>query len=365
MKEIQSILAYYYKVKPEANISMALATVVRVEGSSYRRTGARMLVCEDGNWVGGISGGCLEGDALKRAKVAILKESPSIITYDTSQKDEHQIGVGLGCNGIIDVLFLPINFNDEANPMEVLARAVLDSLRLITVCKVPDQKLSLGKICTVTSANDLRFLEEYLNPDAFFETITTFQKSQNVFFENGLHLFVEIIPKNKTLLLFGNQYDIYPLIQLAEFLAWNIKIVSEPNKLKEHVRGYAVSIEGIDVNDFAQNTAAILMSHSLETDKKNLKLLLDSNVSYLGMLGPKVRSEQILTEIKSEGILINDDLLTNIYAPVGLDIGANSPEEIALSIVSEINAVFSNRNADKLRNREMPINERTKPMFFK
>jgi xanthine dehydrogenase accessory factor len=123
MKEIKAIIAAYDNIKDTAT-QAALATVVRVEGSSYRRTGARMLVMDDGVWVGGISGGCLEGDALKRARLAIAKSESSLITYDTTEDDAYQIGVGLGCNGIIDVLFTPLDFHDSNNPVEGLRSCV-------------------------------------------------------------------------------------------------------------------------------------------------------------------------------------------------------------------------------------------------
>src|SRR5271168_3502915 len=119
MKEIKAIINAYDQLDKSAT-NAALVTVVRVEGSSYRRTGARMLVTDDGVWVGGISGGCLEGDALKRARLAIAKAEPSLVTYDTTDDDAYQIGVGLGCNGIIDVLFTPLQFHDKNNPVEVL-----------------------------------------------------------------------------------------------------------------------------------------------------------------------------------------------------------------------------------------------------
>ena len=107
MKEIRSIIQAYKGID-FTKTRAALATVARVEGSSYRRAGARMLVLDDGTYTGGISGGCLEGDALRRAQKAIAQNKPSVVTYDTTQDDNHQIGVGLGCNGIIDVLFTPL-----------------------------------------------------------------------------------------------------------------------------------------------------------------------------------------------------------------------------------------------------------------
>src|SRR6185295_13527911 len=120
MKEIQSILNAYSQID-FSRTAAALATVVRVEGSSYRRTGARMLVLDNGTYLGGISGGCLEGDALRRAQKAIASDKASLVTYDTTNDDDHQVGVGLGCNGIIDVMFTPLKANDENNPVNILS----------------------------------------------------------------------------------------------------------------------------------------------------------------------------------------------------------------------------------------------------
>src|SRR5215510_14000934 len=119
MKEIKAIVIAYSSIDFLKN-KAALATVVRVEGSSYRRTGARMLVLDNGTYLGGISGGCLEGDALRRAQKAIASNKASVITYDTTQDDDRQIGVGLGCNGIIDVLFTPLSPMDEKNAVKIL-----------------------------------------------------------------------------------------------------------------------------------------------------------------------------------------------------------------------------------------------------
>ena len=120
MKEIKAIIEAYHKIDFTKN-KAALATVVRVEGSSYRRTGARMLISDSGEWIGGISGGCLEGDALKKAKFAMAQNKSSMVTYDTTDDDPYQIGVGLGCNGIIDVLLAPIDFQNVNNQVLILS----------------------------------------------------------------------------------------------------------------------------------------------------------------------------------------------------------------------------------------------------
>src|SRR5690606_35590694 len=119
-----------------------LATVVQVDGSAYRRPGARMLVTEDGNLTGAISGGCLEGDALRKAQAVIFQQKSMLVTYDTTDEDDQKFGVGLGCNGIIHVLIEPIDFEDIQNPIELLKIAIQDRVlsRLITVFSVKDRK---------------------------------------------------------------------------------------------------------------------------------------------------------------------------------------------------------------------------------
>ncbi len=361
MKEITKIIAFYESLKKEGNIACALAVVVYVEGSSYRRTGARMLVTEDGFWEGGISGGCLEGDALKKARMSILKARPELVRYDTTKGDDNQIGVGLGCNGVIDVLFIPVDFREESNPIETLKKGhSAGDFPLITITKSDNDARILGKLFYYDKKASLAFLETMIDTDRFSAEMTNLEKSKNYNFGNELRLFVEILPKPITVYLFGNQYDIYPLIELLKLMYWEIIVVSEPNKIQNKA-----GLKIIAPNDFLeerldQNTAALLMSHSLETDKKNLRKLADSKTKYIGMLGPKSRSERILSELVAEGVNIDTG---NVFAPTGLDLGASTPEDIALSIVAEIKAVFSNRNGGFLKDRELPINERNQEIF--
>ena len=119
MKEIKSIISHY-KSWREIHRKMALAVVVEVKESSYRREGARMLIAPNGDWVGGISGGCLEGDVKKQAQKVIFDGKPKVVTYDTRSGDNSQIGIGLGCNGLIRILIMLINSNDLQNAVELL-----------------------------------------------------------------------------------------------------------------------------------------------------------------------------------------------------------------------------------------------------
>jgi xanthine dehydrogenase accessory factor len=372
MKEIKAIISAYDKIDKTATLA-ALATVVRVEGSSYRRTGARMLVTDDGVWVGGISGGCLEGDALKRARLAIAKSESSLVTYDTTEDDAYQIGVGLGCNGIIDVLFTPLGFQNKNNPVEVLKSCVIANRQthiLITITGLEGEweNIKAGDVIQYTGTESLKFLD-----DARLETQLQEKIARQV--ENGksaplqielvggkiLSVFIEILLPEIHLVLMGHQYDIYPLARLTKETGWRVTMVSNPLKINAKFSDTVDAIFGYDqLNEIRidKYTAIVLMSHDYKTDKINLPKVLKTGAFYVGMLGPRVRSEKIFSEMAEEGNHITDECMERIYAPAGLDIGAVSPEEIALSIIAEIKAVFSKREGGFLRLRQTAIHER-------
>ncbi|MGR3811205.1 XdhC family protein [Jiulongibacter sp. NS-SX5] len=365
MKEIKHILKQFEEA--EAEEKMALATVVRVEGSSYRRMGARMLVSENGTWIGGISGGCLEGDALKRARMAILKGKASTITYDTTIDDDHQIGVGLGCNGVIDVLFKPINRADKGNPLEVLKSTQEGPRKISKLVKVTRSEDSdlLGELILFNGVESLQRLNEKLDTNQLAELIRELDKSKNIVINEELTLFVEVLPPAYHLVLLGHQYDLYPLLRQTLELGWDITVVAPKNKVSAIKGVQVITPDEFDQMQTDDYTAVVLMSHSLHTDKENLRKLTKKNVRYIGMLGPKVRSERIWRELEEEGDQIPEQLMPNIYAPVGLEIGANTPDEIALSILAEIKTVFSGKEVAHLRERSQPIHERDRPMTFK
>jgi xanthine dehydrogenase accessory factor len=372
MKEIKAILSAYDQID-FAKTNAAIATVVRVEGSSYRRTGARMLVMDDGVWVGGISGGCLEGDALKRARLAIAKSSPSLITYDTTEDDQHQIGVGLGCNGIIDVLFSPLNPNNSNNPLEILKSCMAERRQthvLLTITGLENSfnGLQAGNMIRYTDQSSLNVFDEPVLEAKIEEAIQTnlakgksAPKSFALNEGTTLELFIEILPPEIHILLMGHQYDVLPLARIVKEIGWRTTVVANPQKVMQKL--FAVADELVAPNDFDKifidhHTATILMSHDYKTDKYNLPKVLKTASPYIGMLGPRIRSEKIFNELAQEGMGVADADMSRIHAPVGLDIGAVSPEEIALSIVAEIRSVFSGREGVALRLRTTPIHER-------
>ncbi|MEE9374120.1 MAG: XdhC family protein [Saprospiraceae bacterium] len=364
MKEIRSIINHY-KAIIGTKKRMALATVVNVEGSSYRREGARMLVVEDGTWVGGISGGCLEGDALRKAKNAIVKGIPSIVRYDTRDDDVFQIGVGLGCNGVIDVLISPI-INHRSNPIEILSRCMnkrQPSILLTSIGK--SGNIPIGTMQEIVLNRQLKTTDnEEVNKKLEKEIgeVVLDKKSKIALLHGGKYeykFFIEYLPPEMHLILYGANYDIYPLADIAKNIGWEVTVVCNPQKVDKALftKVNVVSIKSNKII-FDKYTAAILMAHDYKTDKNNLCSIINSDVAYIGMLGPQVRSKKILNELRIKYSDKWPSDLTNIHAPIGLDTGATSPEEIAISIIAEIRTYFSKRSGGYLKDRIDTIHSR-------
>lgn len=371
LKEIRTIIKAYDEID-KAGTKAALATVVRVEGSSYRRTGARMLVMDNGVWIGGISGGCLEGDALKRARLAIIKSSASLITYDTTEDDAHQIGVGLGCNGIIDVLFTPLDYENKNNPVEILKSCVQANRQthiLVTITGIEGNwNVQAGEVIKYSGPESLEVfcdaevqkkLNEKINEQV--EKSKSSPVDLETRDEKKISLFIEILLPEIHLILMGHQYDVYPLARLTNEMGWHATIVANPLKVNStyvNTVNHVFSEDHFSDIPFDNHTAIILMSHDFKTDKRNLLKALQTEARYIAMLGPKIRAEKIINELEEDGSTFSEEVLKKIYAPAGLDIGALTPEEIALSLLAEIRTVFSGREGGFLKLRDTPIHER-------
>ncbi|MDN3547816.1 XdhC family protein [Mucilaginibacter aquaedulcis] len=360
MKEIIDIVSAYTKAVSEQK-KTALATVVLVEGSAYRKAGARMLITEDGQLTGAISGGCLEGDALRKARMAILQQEPLLITYDTMDDDDAKLGVGLGCNGIIHILIEPIK-DDQINPITLL-KAVIASRGysvLVTVFSLTDRKAPQPGSCLCladgrTLWNGLETLpyKNELLEDAKnvlynqHSAITTYQ---------GYTAFVECVKPLVSLVIVGAGNDAVPLTSMAAVLGWYTTIVDgRPNYASierfplvknVHIAKPEDILDKLEINEW---TAFVLMTHNYNYEMAFLKELLPVNPKYIGILGPKKKLERMLTELEMNGTTITEKNLETIHGPIGLDIGSETAEEIALSIIAEIKAVFSERNGRSLK----------------
>ena len=356
MKEIRSIVDAWRTIDVRA-MPAALATVVRVEGSAYRRAGARMLVLDDGTCLGGISGGCLEGDALRRARKGIALGRSSVMTYDTTEDDDYQIGVGLGCQGIIDVLFTPLRPDDADGPMGLLSgvTATRRPVVLVTVTGSADEG-QLGKTFRYDEDREAAFvLGEEIIP-AIRQAVGE-RVSRSVTF-GDTRLFIEVILPAIHLVAYGGNYDIRTLLRQAAELGWDSTVVLNTARVAKELIGAATNVldnrkeVAPQIDDY---TAVLLMSHDYRTDTENLKRVLPSPASYIGLLGPRKRAQKIFEALRGDGHPLGEADLRRIYAPAGLDIGAATPEEIALSILAEVRGHFAGRPGGSLRLREGSI----------
>ncbi|WP_461453103.1 XdhC family protein [Mucilaginibacter sp.] len=360
MKEMIDIVAAHDQAL-KAGKKTALATVVLVEGSAYRRAGARMLITEDGQLTGAISGGCLEGDALRKARMVILQQEPLLVTYDTMDDDDAKLGVGLGCNGIIHILIEPIN-DEEINPISLL-RAVIASKGysvLVTIFSLKDRKAPQpGSCLCLTDGQEISKgldLLDYKNELYNVAENALCSRNSSITTYNNHTVFIECIKPLISVVILGAGNDAIPLTRMAGIIGWNITVVDgRPNYATVERFPSAQKIvlarpEKV-LNNLVLNkwTAFVLMTHNYNYEIAFLKELLPLQPAYIGILGPKKKLERMLDELEEDGAVITDKNLEAIHGPVGLDIGSETSEEIALSIVAEIKAVFSERNGHPLK----------------
>ncbi|MDR7132370.1 xanthine/CO dehydrogenase XdhC/CoxF family maturation factor [Algoriphagus sp. 4150] len=367
MKEFQAIIKVYEQYKL-AEKKTALATVVQVDGSAYRRPGARMLVSEDGELTGAISGGCLEGDALRKAQTVIFQQKSMLVTYDTTDEDDQKFGIGLGCNGIIHVLIEPIDYQNTINPIELLKIALNDRdfYRLITVFSVKyskqeqvgtkvllKEKLTFGDKDGLGDPLWTRIQEELASGDSTYHIIRKYEAFDD------LQVFIESIKPTIRLFLFGAGNDTIPLAKMADTLGLEVVVIDGRKNLATAQRfPSALKIvtgsgnEVVQQLDTDSNSAALLMTHNFDYEALVLEDLLPLNLPYVGILGPKKKSEKLIERLGRNGVAVNQD---TIYSPMGLDIGAEGSEEIALSILAEVKAVLAKKQGTFLRNKTGPI----------
>jgi len=365
MKELLDIVHAYDQAK-KAGQACVLATVVHLEGSSYRGPGARMLVLEDGLMIGAISGGCLEGDALKKALLTFTEKKSRLITYDTSDEEEASVGIQLGCEGVIQVLFEFIQISEALNPIELLRMAIAKRQEavLVTLFNLKDRRgIQIGTCLfatpdgAITSSvhdNDLKSAIQPTLTEIFVEKNSAFKD----FTMQGIvtNAFIELLAPPISLVIIGAGNDAIPMMQIASILGWEVKIVDGRNthaKADRFINACQVLVSKpaavLEQIKIDSRTCFVLMTHNYNYDLQMMQALIETEIKYIGLLGPKKKQEKILSELKQKGVEITDEKLAKIYGPTGLDIGAASPEEIATSIIAEIQAVFNNKEGTMLK----------------
>lgn len=374
MREINHLINAFEEAK-QKRMQTALVTVVHVDGSSYRRAGARMLIREDGQLTGAISGGCLEGDALRKAMLAISQQQSKLVTYDTNDEEDSAIGLQLGCEGIIQVLFEPINFGDQNNPIELLKKTVRirQEAVLVTLFLLENKRSHQPGTSLLLEENG-NFFGSIIYPelqDEIFKDAREALQQKKSLFKNystqnlSVTAFIEFLNPPISLVIVGAGNDAIPLMKIADSIGWDVRIVDGRNthaKPERFVSACQVLVskpeKALDEIPVDAYTAFVLMTHNYNYDLAMLKALLQKDINYTGILGPKKKLEKMLNQLEDEGIVLSEDKLKRIYGPAGLEIGAETPEEIALSIIAEIKAVFSKKGGGPLRDKKAVIHSR-------
>lgn len=369
MKELQQILKTFENIKKRKQ-SANLATVVKTSGSVYRRPGARLLYTDQGKAVGTLSGGCLERDVCYHMEHSLSSGKPLLVTYDTTTEEDLYFGLGLGCNGVVKVLIEQLSHQSKS--LNFLADCWNRRIKgvLATVFCVDNLgDVQIGDRLTLDETNNLSSevrcsqLTQMIALDGR-SVLDNHKSAVNQYQINSgkVEVFLEFIQPPPCLIIFGAQGDVLPLATMATSLGWRVVIV-DTHISQATLKNFPMVDEVILTRPEIAHSAVkitsesicVVMTHNYLHDLELLRWLLPTSPLYLGILGPRHRSQRLLKDLESEGIKITAPQLERLYTPVGLDIGAETPEAIAVSILAEIQAVLNNREGHFLRDRKFPI----------
>ncbi len=364
MSELLQIAASLARAASQSQVSV-LATVVRTEGSTYRRIGARMVAFPDGSHVGGVSAGCIESDVLLRAEQVRSTGAVELVIYDTNTAEDLIWGSGTACGGRSHLLL------ERLDPEQAAAKATwlrdVAQLRrrnlLATVIRASGGlPLQAGDQAVLPHAGAGLIGFDAL-PSRFRVGVEARARRQlqacsscavlHAWAGQELDIAYEVRSPRMHLCVCGAGPDAVPLVALAKWMGWQVTLIEhrpailfsdlwpEVERILLHSPAEAATAVGR-----ADCDAAVVMFHNYERDLLHVGALLAAGVPYIGVLGPRRRTRRMLDDLK-----MSDADAAGLYAPVGLDIGAETPEEIALAILAEVQAVSADRPGAPLRER--------------
>ena len=304
----------------------ALATLIRVEGSSYRRTGARLLIASNGDYAGSISGGCLEAEVIRKAQW-MIRDGATVQRYSTLFDDTAEIPYGLGCGGTVDVLLEPANTPECAALIEAMQASLRGERR---------------RIATQLPGNGLPFLRCIL--DEFGEHVF---RSQEPLVDPGFRVFDEWLEPPQRLILFGAGDDAQPVVSMAALLGWTTIVIDGRPQWARTERfpkaEQVLATSTLDGFAVGSQDAVVIMTHSYEQDRAWLAGVLPNRPRYLGLLGSRHRSALLVSEVAAKLGWNLETACERVFAPVGLDLGGDGAEAIALAIIAEIQACLGGK----------------------
>jgi xanthine dehydrogenase accessory factor len=339
MESLLGPLLPLFERERAAGVALALGVLVETAGSTYRKPGALMLIAANGDSAGLLSGGCLEGDLADYARSVIDTGKARLVSYDMRGGDDVMWGLGLGCEGAMNILLMRVGPENDWQPLTHLARCLADyertSIGVVVESERPDSPAGTVVLQGAPNPADV---------DAVLEEVIRTGRTGWFAAESPAprwKMFALPLSLPPKLLLLGAGPDAAPVVEFAARLNWRITLVdhrpayadathfptaervvqAQPDELLDHV-------------DAAHFAAAVVMSHHLTSDLKYLRALSTTPIAYIGLLGPAVRRERLLADLGEDAHRIRERL----HAPVGLALGGRSPESIALSIIAQIHA---------------------------
>ena len=333
--DLKSILNSWAPLKNQQE--WVLATLYKIEGSSYRKLGAMMLISSLGQRLGMLSGGCLEADIQRHAKQVMSTLTSKTISYDATDEDDLTFQLGIGCGGIVHILLQPIHKSNEYLQLELMNKALNNNIAGRYLQQI-DPIVPVGNGVFTQNSEQ--------------QGLSINRKAQLIEINNATSLQISIYPPPHILIV-GGGADAVPVYTFAKQLGWSVTVWdTRPANAKRQYFTHADAILRTTPSELREYClankvdAAILMAHSVELDASALAALADTSFKYIGLLGPKHRRAQVLTQANTSV----EQIKSPVFGPVGLNLGGDSPESIALSLISEIHAVLSSKNATSLSN---------------
>lgn len=375
--EINEILTGLREAR-SARQGAALASVVRVRGNAYRREGARMLIREDGSHVCMLSGGCLESEVALSAQLVIEQGQPSLTSYDLSE--DVTWGLGIGCGGSVDIYVEPVL--DVGGLLEdwlgLLERGDLGILATV----LPDDAnglpgAPLGRL--LVREDGTAQGEGQLEPTLRAQVLAAAREMLRALYPRAeprrftavggtVDVFLDASAPAPELVIFGAGHDALPLSARALEVGWTVKVVDARAAFLTSRRFPGAQLSQAEPDQLGAalslgpRSFVMVMNHHLERDRACLQFALESAAPYVGMLGPRQRFLDALATLKDEDYQPDTDQLARVSSPVGLDIGAESPDEVALSAMAELIAVRRGFAGGRLNGRTGRIHDPAGPL---
>jgi xanthine/CO dehydrogenase XdhC/CoxF family maturation factor len=366
MKELIDILNAVDALAPNGE-PMALATIVSVRGSTYRRAGARLLLTASQQMVGNISGGCLESDVMVVADEVMAARTPRLATYDLTADDDAVWGLGLGCNGAVEIFVEPL---DPASAQLRVLREAIAGEQTVALVKLLEGPLA-GRWMAVRpgGATEVSLGDPALDARAVRAALAAVTEGASRVLTlpssgGDVRAFVEVVRPPVRLVVCGAGHDAIPVVQFASGIGWRVTVVDQRERFltPERFPGarsfvHAEPAQAAEQVPLDDRTYVVVMTHNYLHDRDLLRGFLRTSIRYIGMLGPRLRTEKILDELAREGVTVTAEDRARIFGPIGLDIGGDGAEAIALALLGEIQAVEAGRRGGFLRERQGSIHE--------